>query len=339
MRGIRYIVAGIVALGLGVAWTQAEAQTRVMCLGNSITQGGWAHVSYRYALWFDLADSGYTVDFVGQRDGTSGTSPNLDWYPEYYTTFDRDHEGYWGWRTDAVAGIIIDATVDGQPDIVLIHLGTNDIGQMGAAGVANADTYLRLIIDRIRSVKPAVTILLAQIVPIGPGSSYYANADQVDSLNAVIDTIATTMDSPESPVVLVDQASGFDVGTMMQSDGLHPNTVGESQMASVWFAHLAPLLPLAGVDESPADSDLRVSALCNPCLGRVRLSYDVPSPGPIHLGVYDVHGVLVEGAEVRGHHVPGAYRVNLGGDLGAGVYFIRLSGPRSVRTTKVVLVK
>ena len=29
-----------------------------------------------------------------------------------------------------------------QPDIVLVHLGTNDIGQMGAAGVANADLNL-----------------------------------------------------------------------------------------------------------------------------------------------------------------------------------------------------
>jgi lysophospholipase L1-like esterase len=232
------VIAASCVLGLPIA----VAQTRVMPLGNSITQGGNGYVSYRYELWFDLQSAGYTVDSVGSRDSLYGGEPNLGWYPDYYTTFDRDHEGYWGWRTDEIANIVIDATINGMPDSVLIHLGTNDVGQMGAAGVTNADANLRLIIDRIRSVRPTVTILLAQVIPIGPGTWYYNNADQIAPLNAVIATIAADMDTPMSPVILVDQHTGFDVGTMMQSDGLHPNLVGEARMADVWHAALAPLL-------------------------------------------------------------------------------------------------
>ncbi|NOX57865.1 MAG: hypothetical protein GXP29_03290, partial [Planctomycetes bacterium] len=214
-----------------------------MPLGDSITQGGQQHASYRYALWFDLQNAGFDVDFVGTRDFTNSGDPDLAVYPNYFTTFDRDHEGYWGWRTDEIANIILAATTTALPDIVLIHLGTNDIGQNGAAGVANADVNLRLIIDRIRSVQPNVTVLLAEVTPIGPGTSYFANATQVAPLNAVIANIVTDMNTTGAPVVQVDQNTGFNLATMMQSDGLHPNATGEAQMVDVWFASLAPLLP------------------------------------------------------------------------------------------------
>jgi hypothetical protein len=218
-----------------------------MPLGDSITQGGQGYASYRYELWFDLLDEGFTVDFVGQRDSVFGKPPVLDWYPQDHDTFDRDHEGYWGWRTDEIAGIIFDATAAGKPDIVLVHLGTNDIGQMGEDGVTNADLNLRVIIDTVRSVRPDVTILLAQVLPIGPGTSYYENADQVDPLNDAIAAVAADMDRPESPVILVDQNSGFDLDTMMRSDGLHPNRAGEAQMSDAWLASLKPLLQSAVV--------------------------------------------------------------------------------------------
>lgn len=220
-----------------------EAQVNVMCVGDSITQGGQQHASYRYPLWFDLQDAGFDVEFVGGRNFTNSADPNLAWYPNYFTTFDRDHEGYWGWRTDQIAGIITSVTTSAQPDIVLIHLGTNDIGQTGASGVVNADINLRLIIDRIRVVRPNVTILLAEVIPIGPGTSYFNNADQVLPLNAVIADVATDMNSTGSPIVLVDQYTGYDLQTMMQSDGLHPNLIGEERIAEVWSNSLSALLP------------------------------------------------------------------------------------------------
>ncbi|MFC1573521.1 hypothetical protein ACFL6M_08000, partial [Candidatus Eisenbacteria bacterium] len=131
------------------------AQEPIMPLGDSITHGGQGYASYRYPLWFNLEQGGYDVDLVGDLDEIYGSSPNLTWYPDYYTEFDRDHEGHWGWRTDEIADIIVGTVTSNEPDVVLVHLGTNDVGQMGAAGVSNADVYLRLIIDRIRTVRPA----------------------------------------------------------------------------------------------------------------------------------------------------------------------------------------
>jgi lysophospholipase L1-like esterase len=236
---LKAFVLAVVVFGMA---GPATAQTRIMPLGDSITQGGQGYASYRYELWFDLLGAGYSVDFVGRRDFTNGGDPVLTWYPEYLTTFDRDHEGYWGWRTDEIATIVLAATTAAQPEIVLIHLGTNDIGQMGAAGVVNADANLRAIIGIVRAVVPDVTILLAQVIPIGPGTSYFDNADQVDPLNTYIAAIAADSTTSSSPVIVVDQNSGFDLGTMMQNDGLHPNLLGEAEMASVWVAVLDTVL-------------------------------------------------------------------------------------------------
>ena len=42
--------------------------------------------------------------------------------------FDHDHEGHWGWRAEEVLARIGEWAGEAKPDVVLIHLGTNDIG-------------------------------------------------------------------------------------------------------------------------------------------------------------------------------------------------------------------
>ncbi|MCP5043475.1 MAG: hypothetical protein GY944_20805, partial [bacterium] len=180
----------------------ASAQTRIMPVGDSITQGGQGFASYRYPLYFDLVADGFAVDFVGSRDFLNGmTLPNATSYPNYLTTFDRDHEGYWGDRTDELEGVVQVAAQTFQPEVVLIHLGTNDIGQLGAAGVIAADQNLRDIITLMRTEVPNATFLLARVIPIGPGSGYGTNAAQVTPLNAAIDSVVAAMDTPQSPVL------------------------------------------------------------------------------------------------------------------------------------------
>lgn len=232
-------VAWLASLGAG----GAAAQTRILPLGDSITQGGQDHASYRYALWFALASSGYDVDFVGtQTEIFGGGTPNPGAYPAYSTSFDRDHEGRWGQRTDQILADVAGVVAATQPDLVLVHLGTNDIGQLGAAGVVAADTNLRSIFSVIRATRPGVDFLLSRIIPIGPGTSYFANASQVGPLNAALGQIAADLDTPASRVLLVDPNAGFDLPSMMQADGLHPNAAGEAQLASVFRSALATLL-------------------------------------------------------------------------------------------------
>lgn len=215
-------------------------QTRIMCLGDSITEGtnGWA--SYRYPLWFGLKAEGYNFDFVGPwSDRHACGTPNQCFNPLYSSTFDRDHAGYCGWRTDEVAPYVAAITGAAEPDIVLIHLGTNDLNDFELEGIDNADAYLQGIIAEIRSVCPNAKILLAQIIPMAPR---YRGSGYVSALNKRIAAIALDMGTPQSPVILVDQLTGYDLTSMMQADGLHPNTAGEERMADVWQRAIAEAL-------------------------------------------------------------------------------------------------
>src|SRR6185503_14232817 len=70
----------------------AQAQTRILPLGDSVTSSFAPHSSYRYWLWHELVDAGYNVDFVGSQQGVADGTPDK-------TDYDQDHEGHPGWTT------------------------------------------------------------------------------------------------------------------------------------------------------------------------------------------------------------------------------------------------
>jgi lysophospholipase L1-like esterase len=223
-----------------------NAPVRVMPLGDSITQGGQGFASYRYPLWFMLRNAGLNVDFVGERttvfEGDGGSNPNTSRYPNYYTTFDRDHQGSWGWSTAEVLSVIDDVLSTTSADVVLLHLGSNDVGQEGAAGVNDATNNLDRIIVRLRAARTNVTVLLAQIIPFGPSSGYFDNEEYVPTFNQRVARLAALLDTTVSRILIVDQFTGYNPGTMFQSDDTHPNTLGEAVMATNWFNALRPVL-------------------------------------------------------------------------------------------------
>ncbi|MEM8998144.1 MAG: Ig-like domain-containing protein, partial [Acidobacteriota bacterium] len=285
VRALSSALVALLSLAAG-AQTVAAAPTRVLFVGDSITQGGQGYASYRYALYFDLLVAGYDVDFVGPRDAPhNNVSPQSGLYPNYDTTFDRDHAGYWGWRTDQVEALIQGIAFDAQPEVVVIHLGTNDVGQQGAAGVSNADANLRDIIGLIRLEVPTATFLVSKVVPLGAGAggSYGANAGQVGPLNTAIEGVVADLDAPQSPVLLVDPNLGFDLATQMQGDQIHPNEFGEQFIADAFRIALEAVLP-AG---NPAPS----VALTAPADGAVVIA---PATFELAAAASDVNGSVVE---------------------------------------------
>lgn len=203
--------------------------------------GTWAgglngYVSYRYDLWFKLTDAGFDVDFVGNRRDTGG-GVDMDLYPEYLTSFDRDHQGMEATFSSDMVGIGAAMSAAHEPDIVLLWAGPFDLLRQGAGGVTNAKFAIPDIIESFRKSTPGVTILLAQCSHAVP-----LEVAHVDAYNDVITNIASEMDTPESAVIVVDQATGFDPKGMMY-DGHHHNRVGEQWVAQNWFEVLADILP------------------------------------------------------------------------------------------------
>src|SRR6478752_7078592 len=114
--GILLVVVLAVSSITGLVTTAHAAAIRIMPLGDSITgsPGCW-----RALLWDQLQNAGYTnIDFVGtlppQGCGVS---------------YDGDNEGHGGILATNIANqnqlpAWLSAT---SPDIVLMHLGTNDV--------------------------------------------------------------------------------------------------------------------------------------------------------------------------------------------------------------------
>ena len=200
------------------------------------TSGLNGYVSYRYDLWFDLIDAGFDVDFVGKKIDPGG-GVNMDLYPDYLTGFDRDHQGLEGTLSSDMVALSRSMSATYNPDIVLLWMGPYDLLTQGAGGVANANFAIRDAIEGIRQFTPEVTILLALCSHATP-----LEAAHVDALNDAITTIASEMDTPESPIIVVDQVTGFDPTGMMY-DGHHHNRVGEAWVAQNWFEVLADILP------------------------------------------------------------------------------------------------
>ncbi|MDP4180635.1 MAG: carbohydrate-binding protein [Bacillota bacterium] len=189
-----------------------KVTTKVMPLGDSITDGITVAGAYRTKLWQNIISNGQTVDFVGSMTG--GPSE----------LGDKNHEGHSGWRIDQIDSNINTWMDTYKPKIVLLHIGTNDISQK--YDLNNAPTRLSGLIDKICAKLPSGgKLYVAKIIPIS-----YAD---VTSYNAQIPTIVQNKVSQGKPVYMVDMNKALTVSDL--GDGVHPNAAGYGKMADVWY--------------------------------------------------------------------------------------------------------
>ena len=257
---------------------QGQETIRIMPLGDSITEGKDGDATYRYFLWHHFQDQGLGVDFVGSKNGVRG-----DGLPKY-ADFDQDHEGHSGWTAEKMAQWADNFAQHAHPDIVLVHLGTNDVLR-GRVNTSTRD-YLETIIGHLRVANPQVIILIAEIIPIAGKTS------QVQDLNVMIRNLASETTTTNSPVIAVDQYTGFNINTDLY-DGVHPSESGYEKMADRWYAAVAAAL--GGEVPSPT-----VVALTEPSAGAsfpsgssISLSASVTGDQPVAKVVFLADGVAV----------------------------------------------
>ncbi|CAG6391465.1 GDSL-type esterase/lipase family protein [Streptomyces cocklensis] len=205
----------------------AAAPVRIMPLGDSITgsPGCW-----RALLWNQLQNAGYTnIDFVG-------TLPPQGCGVAY----DGDNEGHGGILATNIANqnqlpAWLSATT---PDIVLMHLGTNDVwSNIPPSQILAAFTTM---VGQMRASNPNMKVLVAQIIPMNPPTCPEC-AQRVIDFDAQIPAWAQSISTAQSPVTVVDQWTGFDDATDT-GDGVHPNDAGIVKVAARWYPPLAALL-------------------------------------------------------------------------------------------------
>jgi lysophospholipase L1-like esterase len=245
-RNLRRLGAAVLGLTLAVGLTTAAATpaqaesnggVRVMPLGDSITDGYNVPGGYRINLWQRMAAAGYTVDLVGS--GFNGPA----------SLGDHDHEGHSGWRIDQLDANIVGWLRSSNPRTILLHIGTNDIGQN--YDVANAPARLSALIDKIRTNAPIVQLFVAQIIP----TSNTTNESRTQSFNAAVAGIV----AQKGPMThLVDMHSALTTADL--ADGLHPTAAGYDKMAARWFSALQSVPgSLSAVSAPPVGSAVLIS--------------------------------------------------------------------------------
>ncbi len=236
----------------------ADAKTRIMPLGDSITLGSSSGVadrdfwvSYRKALYDKLWAAGYVVDdeiFVGTPTWISGES---------VADFDPDHEGHPGWRADEIVNGRIGSTegkldewlIAEEPNIVLLHIGTNDVAN-GNEDWNEIEDILVVIDDYESASGKPVWVILSLIIdrscdPYLPPCPKSAETTAFN--NNVRDFVFFPRQAGGDKIILVDMQNGaginydrWDMGGDMWND-LHPFETGYSKMANVWFNALVDL--------------------------------------------------------------------------------------------------
>ena len=131
-----------------------------------------------------------------------------------------------------------------KPDIALVHYGTNDV--WNSKPTSDITAGYSALVDQLRAANPNVAVLVAKIIPMNVtdstcgGCSCSSCTTAIPALNTAIDAWATSAATAASPIVVVDQFTGFDA-TADTRDGVHPNDSGSQKMAAKWAAALEPL--------------------------------------------------------------------------------------------------
>lgn len=192
---------------------------RILAIGDSITQGGKTFVTYRLPLDQKLRAAGLSYEFVGSQQSEGPHGPL--W-----------HEGYGGKNAEFLAGLMPQKLKQLKPDIILLHCGHNhSVEEKPVLGILAAE---RAIIEAARKQNPKVVVLLAQVITSGKLPKY----GYIPELNQAQVLLARELSRPDAPVMIVDQATGFDPQKDTILDKVHPNPQGAEKMATQWFLAL-----------------------------------------------------------------------------------------------------
>lgn len=193
---------------------------RVMPLGDSITMGANSpgKGGYRVWLWNECKAAGLHITFVGSLQDGPATLP------------EPAHEGHSGWRIDHLAAYAVPWLKTYQPQVILLHIGTNDILQ--GYGPVVAAARLSHLIDEISATLPDAMLFVAQITPLG---TPHLNV-QVQQYNAAIPVLVRDEQAQGMHVAYVDMYDAVPVNDI--TDKIHPNEDGYIRIAGVWFRAL-----------------------------------------------------------------------------------------------------
>lgn len=202
----------------------AGKSPRILALGDSITYGingdnTAGTGGYRTPLWNRLKAKGMPVTPVGPQPGPPDGSR---------------HAGYPGWRVrdlaDGVPGTspsAVSMMYAYAPDVVLLHIGTNDFGFRD--DMANAAGRASALIDSLMAARPSARIFVARIVDSYAPVPMPEVAAYNDAVQAHVAKLGASGKRVYGVNVNAAVTNASDLG-----DGVHPTDATYARMAGIW---------------------------------------------------------------------------------------------------------
>ncbi len=241
-----YWIATVLAIFL-IPVPKASSGTaigEILPLGDSITEG--AHGTgggYRARLYLLLNNAGDQFKFVGSATNNSTAALSA--------AGQNHHEGHSGYRIDQIdgnlTGLVSSAPVadnsngghwlDGGngtgrvaifPDLILLHIGSND-ASMGRTA-AQMQALLESLLAKIKSNRPNAHVIVASLIPRTNNANFEAIQMEYNS------GIPAIVAAKGANFHFLDMHSVLNAGDL--ADGLHPNQGGYDKMADAWAATL-----------------------------------------------------------------------------------------------------
>lgn len=221
--------------------------------GDSITEGynGSNRANYRIQLFQKLELLGYNVKSVGWwTSNYGGQTSGCQSYDPTGTICQREDWSYHsGVRSGRVVvdngknNVLSDAVETGldqagDPDVVLLHIGTNDGDPSNANFWESIYDGITNIAWRVIAARDNTKVVLSTILPLQTGHSNYSlNTSSIDKINAKLKEAIDAKVFPEGRVYLADLHSYVpNTPENYVSDHTHPDWIGHDKMAEGWLS-------------------------------------------------------------------------------------------------------
>ncbi|KAH9237111.1 hypothetical protein K456DRAFT_1748240 [Colletotrichum gloeosporioides 23] len=233
--------------------TETKHPSKIMVVGDSMSHGRDGDFTWRYRLWEWLNEENLNFEFVGPCNSTFKPSESQISSPSLLATeqsneespeackfmdnggyadgvnFESQHFSVWGQQTGQCAEAIRQQVAAYEPDLLLVMLGFNDMG-WGVRGPEDTIKVMKELLDNARSASPRLKFAVASVPQRTPMEGTKHLAKMVDTYNKYLEASIHDWDNRDSPVRLARIREIYDCFDGSY-DGLHPNALGELQIA------------------------------------------------------------------------------------------------------------
>ncbi|KAF7191971.1 hypothetical protein HII31_06616 [Pseudocercospora fuligena] len=241
---------------------------KLMIVGDSITHGHEGDFTWRYRLWEWMTSTDISFTFVGPYTGTTAPEaplapgeltsvpndindyPRIAWgYAEAASkSFDAHHFSTSGYKAELARDAIAAQVKAHDPDILLIMLGYNDLAwgckqwteaPFTCTVFVNAHDLIpimKALIDNARAAKTNLRFAISNIIE----RTIFRQDIHENTIvyNELFKDAIYSWSTEQSPIFHVDVATKYTCGPYRPCpaafDGLHPNALGEYQIANAF---------------------------------------------------------------------------------------------------------